>query len=407
MPSFAYRAVDSTGKVVAGEIEAADRHAALQRLRGEQVYPVQIDEAGRLAGRSEGLGRVRLTSRRVRGRDVQLFTEQLATLLHAGLDLDRSLEILGQLATNAKLRETVQGVRGEVQGGSSFADALGRYPDTFSRFYVSMVHAGEAGGALEVMLSRLATFLSRSQELREFLISALVYPSFLVMAAGGAVAILLLWVIPRFSTIFDQTGQALPLPMQLLLGLSGFLTRYWWLLLGLAFGAGMAVRQTLRSPEGRFRTHQWLLRLPVLGSILLRAEVARFCQTLGTLMSSGVPLLQALTIGKGTVGNAVIARAADPIAEGVRKGAGLSGPLAQCGLFPPLAVHMIAVGEETGKLEEMLGRVAEVYGAEVRQAIHRAMALAEPVMIVVMGLVVGLIVFSMLSAVFSINELPM
>lgn len=402
MPRFAYRAVNATGKVVAGELEAESRQGVLLRLAAERVYPLQVEEAR--APEAPGRGWAR---RQITGRDIQLFTEQLATLLQAGLELDRSLEILAQLAATPRLREVLTGVRQHVRGGSSFATALGRYPEVFPRFYVSMVTAGEAGGALEVILERLAHSLARLQELKEFLISSLIYPAFLVSAGGGAIAVLLLWVIPGFSTIFEQVGQGLPLPTQVLLAVSQFLSRYWWALLGGALMAAVALRQVQASARGRLAWHRWLLRLPLLGSILLRAEVARVCQTLGTLLTSGVPVLQALAIVKGTVGNELIARAMVPVAEGVKKGAGLAAPLAASRVFPPLAVHMITVGEETGRLEEMLGRVAEVYEGEVRHAVRRAMALVEPVMIVVMGLVVGVIVFSMLAAIFSINELPL
>lgn len=402
MPRFAYRAVNAAGRVVAGEVEAESRRGVLLRLAAERVYPLQVEEARAAAPPGRGWAR-----RQITGRDVQLFTEQLATLLQAGLELDRSLEILAQLAATPRLREVLTGVRQHVRGGSSFAAALGRYPEVFPRFYVSMVTAGEAGGALEVILERLAQALARLQELKEFLISSLIYPAFLVSAGGGAIAVLLLWVIPGFSTIFEQVGQGLPLPTQVLLAVSQFLSGYWWALLGGALAAAIALRQAQVSPQGRLAWHRWLLRLPLLGAIVLRAEVARVCQTLGTLLTSGVPVLQALAIVKGTVGNELIARALDPVAEGVKKGAGMAAPLAASGVFPPLAVHMITVGEETGRLEEMLGRVAEVYEGEVRHAVRRVMVLVEPVMIVVMGLVVGAIVFSMLAAIFSINELPL
>jgi len=270
-----------------------------------------------------------------------------------------------------------------------------------------MVTAGEAGGALELILTRVAQFLSRVEELKAFLISSTIYPTFLVLAGGGAVAVLLLWVIPQFSMIFSQTGHALPLPTQILLAMSTALSRYWWLMLSVTVIAVVAIHQALRSPGGRLWWHQGILRLPLLGPILLKVEVARFCQTLGTLLTSGVPVLQALQIVKGTISNVVIARALDPVAEGVKKGAGVAAPLAGSGVFPLLSIHMITVGEETGRLEEMLMRVAEIYDEEVREAIRRGMALVEPVMIVFMACVVAFIVFSMLSAIFSVNELPL
>lgn len=402
MPRFAYRAVNGAGKVVAGEVEAPDRQGVVLRLQADRVLPLSVEEA-----KGEGVAGRTWRGRRITGREVQLFTEQLATLLQAGLELDRGLEILTQLASNPKFRTVLAGVRQHVRGGSTFAGALGRYPAVFSRFYVSMVNAGEAGGALELILARLAQFLARIQELKEFLVSSLIYPCFLVLAGGGAISVLLLWVIPRFSTIFEQTGQSLPLPTQILLTMSQLLTSYWWTILGLGVLAAVGVRQALASEQGRLLWHRWKLDLPLLGPILQRAEVARFCQTMGTLITSGVPVLQALAIVKGTVGNEVMARAMDPIAQGIKKGAGVAAPLAASGVFPPLAVHMITVGEETGRLEEMLMRVAEIYDADVRTAVRRAMALVEPVMIVFMGILVGFIVFSMLSAIFSVNELPL
>lgn len=402
MPRFGYRAVNGAGRVVAGEMEAPDRQGLLLRLQAERIYPLEISEAGEQPAERRVWQR-----RRVTGRDVQLFTEQLARLLQAGLELDRCLEILTQLAPTPRFREVLAGVRQHVRGGSTFAAALGRYPEVFSRFYVSMVTAGEAGGALELILARVAQFLARVQELRGFLISSLIYPTILVTFSGAAIAVLLLWVIPQFSTIFSQTGQALPVQTQVLLLLSSLLSRYWWVLLGGAIMTAVALRQAVVSPRGRVLWHQWILRLPFLGSVLLRVEVARFCQTFGTLLTSGVPVLQALTIVKGTVSNEVVTKALDPVTEGVRKGAGLATPLAASGVFPLLAIHMITVGEETGRLEEMLIRVAEIYDEEVREAIRRGMALVEPVMIVLMACVVGFIVLSMLSAIFSINELPL
>ncbi len=402
MPRFGYRAVNGAGKVVAGEMEAPDRQGLLLRLQAERIYPLEISEAG-----GERAERRVWRRQRVTGRDVQLFTEQLARLLQAGLELDRCLEILTQLAPTPRFRGVLAGVRQYVRGGSTFATALGRYPEVFSRFYVSMVTAGEAGGALELILARVAQFLARMQELRGFLISSLIYPTILVTFGGAAIAVLLLWVIPQFSMIFNQTGQVLPLQTQVLLLLSSLLSRYWWVLVGGAVIIVVAIRQALRSPGGRLWWHQGILRIPILGSILLKVEAARFCQTLGTLLTSGVPVLQALMIVKGTVSNEVAARALDPVAEGVRKGAGLATPLAASGIFPLLAIHMITVGEETGRLEEMLIRVADIYDEEVREAIRRGMALVEPMMIVLMACVVGFIVLSMLSAIFSINELPL
>ncbi len=402
MPRFAYRAVNQAGKVVVGELDATDRQGVLLRLQADRIYPIRVDEAGGTAPDRRVGRRQRITSR-----DIQLVTEQLAALLKAGLELDRSLEILAQMAATPRLRAVLIGVRQHIRGGSTFAAALARYPEVFSRLYTSMVTAGEAGGALEPVLERMAQFLARVQELKDFLVSSLIYPTFLVLAGGAAVTVLLLWVIPRFSAIFDQAGQALPLPTQVLLALSVLLSRYWWVLVGGVLAVTLAVRQVLASPSGRFAWHRLVLRLPLLGSILLRAEVARLCETLGTLLASGVPVLQALTIVKGTVGNEVIARAMGPVADGVKKGAGVAGPLAATGAFPVLAVHMITVGEETGRLEEMLMRVAEILDGEVRHSIRRGMALVEPVMIVLMGLVVGFVVFSMLSAIFSINELPL
>jgi len=401
MPAYTYTAADNAGRRVSGRLEAKDETAAVVQLQTQRLYPLEVREA------REVVPGWRLALSRIGSRELQVFTQQLATLLTAGVELDRALSIQTELTHNQALRKVITQVRESVQGGSSLAEALARHPRVFSRLYVSMVSAGEAGGVLEQILARLATFLAGVQELKEYLITSLIYPVFLAVVGTGTVSLLLIFVLPQFTTIFQAMGGTLPLPTQILMGLSGFLAEYWWLVAGGLAAAGLAVRQFVAAPKGRLAWDRLKLRLPLVGGLLQKAEVARWARTLGTLVESGIPFFQAIRIVKETVGNLVIARAMDRVTEDVKKGAGIGAPLRESGVFPPLAIHMISVGEESGKLEEMLLRVAEAYEAEVRTGVKRLISLLEPIMIVVMGIVVGLVVVSILLAIFSINELPL
>jgi general secretion pathway protein F len=333
---------------------------------------------------------------------------QLATLLEAGLPLDRALAIQAELAPTARLRSIMADVLRTVRGGSSLADALAKHhPRPFSRLYINMVRAGEKGGVLETTLRRLAEFLAESQEFRDALVSALIYPALLIGVGSVAVVFLMTFVIPRFAAIFEDLGATIPWPTLVLLEVSGGLQRYWWVLAGLALALLLATRMILATPRGRLAADRLLLQLPIAGEVIRKTEVARFTRILGTLLRSGIGMLPALTVVKEMLANQVLAGAVDQLADGVRRGAGLARPMTDSGAFPPLAVHMVRVGEETGRLEEMLLRVAGELESDTRKLVKRLIALAEPCIILVMGVVVGFIVIAMLMAILSVTDIPL
>lgn len=408
MGTFQYTATDRTAKIIQGSMEAADERAVVTWLQANGYYPIKIGQAGAMVEAKPSL--VRVQSRFARGpsaQDVLAFTQQLATLLEAGMELDRSLAILLDLTDNQRFRSILRGVLADIQAGSSFADSLAKHPRLFSRLYVNMVKAGEASGVLEVILSRLAGFMERSKTIRDEITSALIYPILLLLVGGGAVVVMMNFVIPRFAQIFADTKQLMPLPTRMLLAISTFTTGYWWVFVGLIALGWVGLRAYLQTEQGKLQWDQWKLALPLLGGLIQEIEVSRFARTFGTLLQSGVPVLAAVSIVKETVTNRVIAGAMSRLQEGVKRGEGISGPLRATGAFPSFSIHMARVGEETGKLEEMLIKVADTYDDRVRRTVKRLTSLLEPVLILSLGLIVGFIVMSMLLAIFSINELPL
>jgi general secretion pathway protein F len=403
--TFAYRAADRDGRTREGVMDAPDARAVVERLRRDACFPIRIEPRdGRAAGRAWPA----LPARGVRGRDLVAFTEELATLVEAGLPLDRALAILGELTPSPRLRTIAASLLGAVRGGASLADAIAQHqPRPFSRLYVNMVRAGEKGGVLDAALKRLAEYLEEAQALRETLTSALIYPALLAAVGAGAVIFLLTFVIPRFADIFRDLGGAIPVPTRILLDVSGAFQRYWWAMALAALGLAVGARMALTVPRVRFAVDRFVLHLPLLGEVVRKGETARFARILGTLLRSGVPLIGALTVVKEMLSSLPLVQAADGLADGVRRGAGLCQPMAAAGVFPPLAVHMVRVGEETGRLEEMLLKVGAVLEVDTRRRLGRLVALAEPVIILVIGLLVGFIVLAMLMAIFSISELPL
>jgi general secretion pathway protein F len=384
-------------------MEAPDAKAVVERLHREAYFPIEVSPQGERRPLWPALG-----GRRIKHRDLLAFTQELATLFEAGLPLDRALSVLEELSANARLKAVIGDLLRSVRSGTSFGDALAKHhPRPFSRLYINMVRAGEKGGVLEVTLRRLAEFLEAAQEFRDAIASALIYPALLTFVSGAAVVFLLTFVIPRFADIFADLGQAIPLPTQMLLSVSQSLSEYWWVL-GLLVVAGLlGARIALATSQGRLTWDRACLRMPLLGEMVLKLETSRFARTLGTLLRSGVPMLAALEVIKEMLGNQLLARAVERLGEGVKRGAGLSVPMGQSGVFPALALHMVRVGEETGRLEEMLLKVAETFEADVRRAVKRLIGLLEPSIILTMGLLVGFIVVAMLMAIFSINEISL
>jgi general secretion pathway protein F len=406
MPVFVYRAADPRGQTIDGVMEAPDARSVVERLQRDACFPIQVAPQGERAGLS-GLKWPGLRQRRVPGRELVAFTQQLATLLEAGLPLDRALGIQEELTPDPRLRTIAGDVLRTVRAGSLLGEALAKHhPRPFSRLYINMVRAGERGGVLEPTLRRLAEFLEEAQEFRDTLVSALIYPSLLAGVGAAAVVFLLTFVIPRFADIFRDLGSTIPWPTQVLLSLSAWLSRYWWALAGAGLGIALAVRIRLSTAAGRLQADHLLLRLPVIGAVIVQTEVARFARITGTLLRSGVPMLAALDVVKEMMGNQVIARALESVSDGARRGAGLSKPMEETRIFPPLAIHMVRVGEETGRLEELLLKVGGTFESDARKVVKRLLALVEPGIILAMGLVVGFIVVAMLMAILTITDIP-
>ena len=408
MATYSYKAADSSGKIVTGVLEADEEKKVVAELQTLGLIPIRIALA---KGNGKRLG-LNVSEQflslffGVSSKDVMVFTQDLATLLEAGLPVDRALTLLIESAEKDRFKMVVNDILKTVQGGGYLSDALAKHPRAFTSFYVSMARAGEAGGVLEAVLSRLGEFLESAQELKDYIKSAMVYPIFLVGVGGVSIIVLLTFVIPKFSIIFSDMGQTIPLSTQLLLGVSELLQSYWWAILTLLGAGYFFIGKYINTPAGRLKFDRKKMKFPVVGDLIKKIEVARFARTLGTLTKSGVPILQALTLVKDIMGNKVISAAMEKVYARVKEGDRLSKPLRDTGIFPPLAIQMITVGEETGRLDRMLLRVAESYEKMVRNTVKRLISLLEPAMILLMGLVVGFVVVSMLMAVFSMNEMP-
>lgn len=398
MPTYRYKAVTPGGETAEGEVSASDEQQVIAQLQASGQIPIRVKPAGRMGGL--GLGK-----RKVRSQDVQVFTHELATLLGAGLPLDRSLQIIVDLAEDPKVNQMASHVLERVRGGQALSEALEAQAGVFSRFYISMVRAGEMGGAMEEVLKRLSDYLERARELRDSVVSALIYPAILLTVAVVSVFVLMVFVVPHFTQLFEDAEQALPLLTQVVIGTAELLSDYWWAILGGLLLLLLIMRQQLANPKSRRRWDARVLRLPLVGDLVRKIEVARMSRTLGTLLSNGVPLLTALSIVRETLGNRVLAEGVEAAESGLKSGQGMSEPLMEAGLFPRLGLQMIKVGEETGQMEAMLIQVADIYDREVRTAVQRMLALLEPLLIVTLGIVIALIILSILIAIVSVNEL--
>lgn len=396
MAVFSYKATTPDGAMVEGVIEAADEHIAVERLRNSGVIPLKVSAPG--SGPSAGF-----FSRAGKG-DILTFTSELSSLLGAGLPLDRSLNILTEISESPEMKGIIKAILKSIREGSAFSDALVKHPKTFPKLYVNMIRAGEAGGVLDVVLEKLNEFLESSKELKDHLFSALIYPVILLGTGGMSIIVLLVYVLPKFSIIFAEMGSTMPLPTQIIIGLSNAVKYYWWMVFAGFAGLWVVLRNYVRTEEGRYR---WdALKLKLMGDLIRKIETARFTRTLGTLLQSGVPLLQALNNSKDIINNRVIATSIDAVTKGAKEGKGIAVPLTNADVLPALALSMIKVGEETGQLDVMLLKVASTYERSLRVAIKRFISFLEPALILGMGLVIGFIVMSMLMAIFSITNLP-
>jgi len=397
--TFHYRAVAADGKLRSGVITAESSKTVARELVRQGLTPVYVgfEEKKPLVLKLPVLG----SSRR---RDVLFFTQELSTLLNSGVPLDRALSITSELTTRPQFRTIVLDILRSIKGGKSLADSLALHPAYFSELFLNMVRAGEASGSLGQIFERLSEFERSRDELRSYIVSSMIYPGLLALVGSGSIFIILNFVVPRFASIFDDSRMKIPLPTLLMLQASHFVQNWWWLAaLGLA-GAIIGFRFYIGTPNGRFWWDTTRLKLPILGDALQKAETSRFARAMSTLVGNSVPLVQSLHISAGILFNSRMANSLKEVAQGVKRGEGISQPLARTRMFPPLASHLLTVGEETGKLDLMFARMADIYDEETRASIKRFTAIFEPLVILVMGIIVGGLVLSMLIAISSIND---
>ena len=410
MPTYSYKAIDKFGKEIIGEIEVASYDEAIKRLRSLGFFPTQITAkrtkapargaaggtgAYPRAGFSLSMNIPFFGGGSVSSKQITIFTRQLATLIGAGLPLVRSLNILRDQMRAGNFRNVINSIANQVETGSTFSDALLKYPRVFSKLFVNTVKAGETGGVLEVVLTRLADFNEKSEKLRGRIKAALIYPALVISIAFTVLAFLAIFVIPKFMELFKELGTELPLPTLILLRISDFMQHRW--MVGILFIIGVIIGYNLllRLPAFKYFTDKVKLHLPIFGVLIQKVAIARFSRTLGTLISSGVPILQALMITKDTAGNEVIAHSLGRVHDSIREGESIAGPLAKTKIFPLMVVNMISVGEETGSLDQMLNKVADTFDEEVDSTVSALTSMLEPLLIIFMGLIVGGIVISM------------
>lgn len=403
MALYVYKAVDRDGETVEAEREAADEAALIMALQNEGFLPIRVAPA---KSRPFAWMGFRRNKTRISQKQIALFTRELLTLLHAGLPLDRALTVLLELTTKEPALNSLIGkVLDSVKGGAQLSDALEAQGGVFSRFYINLIRAGEAGGALELVLERLSDYLERSKELRDTVTTALIYPAILVTMAVLSLLLLLTFVVPQFTEMFESAGKELPVPTQIVIGVADGLQSYWWAFLIFIAGLASYFRYQFADPERRQVWDARLLNLPMIGDLIRKLEVASFSRTLATLLTNGVSMLAALTIVRETLGNRVIVDGVGVAVESLKRGGSLSAPLIESGLFPTLAMQMIKLGEESGHLAEMLERVAVTYDKEIKISIQRMLALLEPVLIVGLGIMIAGIIISILMAILSVNDL--
>lgn len=415
MPVYAYKGLNEKGRNVGGIIDADTPKNARQKLRRSGIFPTELAETrdqspSAAAGGGTRLGGLNLNlaglfDRGMTPQDLALITRQLATLVGAGLPLVECLAALIEQVDSPRHKKVLSQVRELVVEGGTLADAMKQHPAVFNDLYVNMVRAGEASGALDIVLVRLAEYTERAAALRGKVRSALTYPVFMGLASMGILFFLLSYVVPKVTRIFEERDAKLPTMTIVLLAVSNFLSTYWWAILAILTLAAIAVRASTRTPAGRLRFDGLVLRIPYFGKVLKKVALARFARTLSTLLLGGIPLLQALDIVKHVVSNMVLSNAIEDGRNSIREGHSVADPLRKSGLFPPLLVHMIAVGEKSGELEQMLSRAADAYDGEVESSVSALSSILEPVLVIFMGGVVLFIVMAILLPIFDLNQL--
>lgn len=403
MALFAFKVVNSSGELEEGLREAVDEAALIAELQAEGLMPIKVSPSrGRtFLGIHLGVKQLRLSQK-----EILLVTGELATLLDSGLPLDKSLSVLIELtAENEKLTKLLTRVLDKVKGGSTLADALQSQAGVFSKFYINMIRAGEAGGSLGSVLVRLSEYLERSRELKDTVSTALIYPFILMIMSFASLFVMLTFVVPQFTEMFESAGQALPVPTQIVVGLANWLQSYWWLLMLVILTTYVFMSYQLSDPVSRKAWDARFLKMPLAGNIILNMETANITRTLGTLLGNGVSIISALTIVRETVSNLTLVDAVRDAEEQLKQGRHMSDALLDKAVLPKMAMQMIRMGEETGRLEEMLLRVATIYDKQLKVSIQRMLALLEPVLIITLGLMIAGIIVSILLAILSVNDL--
>ena len=401
MPSatFHYRAIAADGKARAGSITAESNKTAARELMRQGLTPVYVGADEKKSSLFE-LPSFRGSNRK----DILFFTQELSTLLNSGVPLDRALNITSELTTSPAFRALVLEILRAIKGGKSLADALEVHPTYFSDLYINMVRAGEASGSLGQIFDRLTLFERSRDELRNYIVSSMIYPALLALVGLGSIVVLLTFVVPRFASIFNEGRMKIPLPTKIMLEASKVVTTWWLPVTVVIVSAALAFRFFIKTANGRLWWDDARLKIPVLGDALRKAETSRFARAMSTLVANSVPLVQSINISAGILFNKRMANSLKDVAQGVKRGEGISGPLARTKMFPPLASHLLTVGEETGKLDAMFQRMADIYEEETRSSIKRFTSLFEPLVILVMGLLVGALILSMLLAITGIND---
>src|SRR5215467_2108185 len=395
MPVFTFSGKNAAGEKVSGERSAANKEVLQSQLRRERIMPSAIREKGKeFALPTFGSGKVKV-------KEIAIFFRQFSVMIDAGLPLVQCLEILAANQENQAFQKTLTGVRMTVEGGATLANAMRQYPKVFDDLTTNMIEAGETGGILDVILQRLAIYVEKAVKLRAAVKSALIYPVSVVSLAGLIVAALLKWVVPIFANLFNGLGVNLPLPTRIVIGLSNFIGQFWWFFFMIMGGVVFGLKYVRKDPKGRYYFDMVLLKLPVLGMLLRKIAVARFTRTLGTLITSGVPILEGLAITARTSGNAVLEEALMKVRKAIEEGRTIVDPLKECGVFPNMVTQMIGVGEATGAMDSMLQKIADFYEDEVDAATRDMLAMLEPIMIGFLGVAVGGIVISLYMPLFS------
>jgi type IV pilus assembly protein PilC len=395
MPVFTFSGKDASGQKISGERVAPNKQALGQQLRRERITPGAIREKGKeFVMPTFGSGKVKV-------KDIAIFFRQFSVMIDAGLPLVQCLEILAANQESQTFQKTLTGVRTTVEGGATLANAMRQYPAVFDDLTTNMIEAGETGGILDIILQRLATYVEKAVRLKSAVKSALIYPIAVVSIATLIVGALLKWVVPIFSNLFAGLGVNLPLPTRIVMGLSAFVSTFWWVFIAGGVGVVFGMKQIRKHPRGRYYFDKALLKLPIVGSLLRKIAVGRFTRTLGTLITSGVPILEGLAITARTSGNAVLEEALMKVRKAIEEGRTIVDPLKECGVFPNMVTQMIGVGEATGAMDNMLQKIADFYEEEVDAATKDMLAMLEPAIIGVLGVTVGGIVISLYMPLFA------